>query len=82
MARLLLGTIVFAASAAFAQNVDYSVNVGGISPPITHPQVMGFDSLSGKYQHVVLVSIDGFHQVPPHQPRKFTCRVIWPLMSQ
>lgn len=65
MTRLFLGTIVVAATAAIAQNVNFSVDVGGASPPITHPNVIAYNALSGPYQHVVILSIDGFHQAFP-----------------
>lgn len=47
----------------YAQSLDMSVGVGGPNPPITDPFVMGFDSLSGKYKHVLILTIDGLHQV-------------------
>ena len=51
-------------SACYAQSdVDVSVGVGGPNPPITSPQVMGYNSLDGMYKHVVILSIDGFHTV-------------------
>ena len=46
-------------------NPNFTVNVGGSGPPITHPQVIAFDALTGNYQHVVILSIDGFHSVLP-----------------
>ena len=55
---LIVGT--FAAS-----NPNFTVNVGGADPPITHPQVIAFDSLNGPYKQVVILSIDGFHSVLP-----------------
>ena len=65
MARLLFGAIVFAATAAIAQNTNLSVAVGGASPPITHPNVIPYNVLTGPYKHVVILSIDGLHQVIP-----------------
>jgi hypothetical protein len=50
-------------STCLAQNLDLSVGVGGPSPAFTFPNVNGFNSLSGKYKHVVILSIDGLHQV-------------------
>jgi len=47
----------------YAQSVDVIAGLGGPNPPITNPAVIGYDSLSGKYKHVVILSIDGFHQV-------------------
>jgi hypothetical protein len=49
----------------YAQSVDVIAGLGGPNPPITDPAVNGYDSLSGKYKHVVILSIDGFHQVVP-----------------
>jgi len=46
-------------------NPNFTVNVGGSNPPITSPQVIGFDALNGNYKHVVILSIDGFHSVIP-----------------
>ena len=79
MARLLFGAIVFAATAAIAQNTNLSVAVGGASPPITHPNVIPFNVLTGPYKHVVILSIDGLHQVTsPHIPRyEINERSIW-----
>lgn len=48
-----------------ATNPNFTVNVGGSNPPILSPQVIAYDSLSGPYQHVVILSIDGFHSVIP-----------------
>lgn len=58
-------SIIFLALAAgcYAQSVDVIAGLGGPNPPITDPAVIGYDSLSGKYKHVVILSIDGFHQV-------------------
>ena len=47
----------------FAQDANLSVAVGGISPPITHPNVIAYNALKGPYEHVIILSIDGFHQV-------------------
>jgi Type I phosphodiesterase / nucleotide pyrophosphatase len=44
-------------------NLNLTVNVGGWEHPITSPQVMSFNSLNGPYKHVIILSIDGFHQV-------------------
>lgn len=46
-----------------AGNPDFSVNVGGSNPPVTNPQVMGFNTLDGPYKHVIILSIDGLHHV-------------------
>jgi hypothetical protein len=62
MARLLVGALVFFAG-VFAQDANLSVAVGGISPPITHPNVIAYNALNGPYEHVIILSIDGFHQV-------------------
>jgi hypothetical protein len=62
MMVVLLGLLAFAAR-VLAQSDQISVNVGGEFPPITHPQVIEFNSLKGPYQHVVILSIDGFHEV-------------------
>jgi hypothetical protein len=59
-------------SVCYAQSgLDVSSGVGGPNPPITFPFVNGFNSLSGKYQHVVILSIDGFHTVY-HSSAKIT----------
>jgi hypothetical protein len=47
-------------------NPEISIDVGGSMPPITLPQVNGFNSLTGPYQHVIILSIDGLHQVIRH----------------
>jgi len=58
------------ASVALAQtNANYSVDVGGSNPPMTFPNVISYNTLNGPYQHVVILSIDGFHQV--HPPFRF-----------
>jgi len=64
MKSALLSLALF--SGCYAQSIDISQGVGGPNPPITNPAVMGYDSLSGKYKHVVILSIDGFHQVIPN----------------
>lgn len=51
-------------AACYAQSgLDVSEGVGGPNPPITFPFVNGYNSLSGKYEHVVILTIDGFHHV-------------------
>lgn len=50
-------------TACFAQSLDVSVGTGGPHPAMTFPNVMGFNALSGKYKHVVILTIDGFHHV-------------------
>ena len=50
-------------SISSAQSLDLSVGVGGVHPAFTFPNVNGFNSLCGKYKHVVILSIDGLHQV-------------------
>ena len=54
---------LFCVAGCYAQSLDISVGVGGPNPPITDPFVMGYDSLSGNYKHVIILSIDGLHQV-------------------
>ena len=50
--------------ASYAQtNPNYTVDVGDATPPINSPQVIAFNSLTGPYNHVIILSIDGFHQV-------------------
>jgi hypothetical protein len=52
------------AGACFAQsNPNFTVDIGGSTPPITHPNVMAFDALTGPYKHVIILSVDGFHHV-------------------
>jgi hypothetical protein len=61
---LSLLTALALTGACFAQtNVNLTVDVGGSTPPITHPNVMGYDVLTGPYKHVVILSVDGFHHV-------------------
>jgi hypothetical protein len=64
MQPLLLFCFLIAATLA-TTNSNFTVNVGGSNPPMTNPQVIAFDSLNGPYQHVVILSIDGFHSVIP-----------------
>jgi hypothetical protein len=52
--------------AAYAQqNPNFTVDVGGSNPPITFPQVTTYNNLNGPYKHVIILSLDGFHQVFP-----------------
>lgn len=46
------------------------VGVGGANPPTTFPNVNGFNALNGKYKHVVILSVDGLHQVYNHPSRQ------------
>ena len=59
----LLWFSAFLGASVAQSNVNYSVNVGGPNPPITSPQVVSFKSFSGPFKHVIILSIDGFHQV-------------------
>ena len=61
MESLFLFLTLFIAS-CIAQNLDLSVGVGGAAFPITSPQVIGYNVLTGKYKHVIILSIDGLHQ--------------------
>lgn len=57
-------------STCYAQsNLEISMDVGGSVPPITSPQVNGFNGLNGPYQHVIFLSVDGLHQVIHSKPR-------------
>jgi hypothetical protein len=60
-----LGLVLLLLARIYAQS-DLTVDVGGWMPPITSPQVMGFNGLAGPYKHVVFLSIDGLHQVYLH----------------
>jgi hypothetical protein len=61
---LSLVTALALAGACFAQpNLNFTVDIGGSTPPITHPNVMAFDALTGPYKHVIILSVDGFHHV-------------------
>ena len=42
---------------------DITVDVGGSDPPLIFPQVISETSFSGPYQHVIILSVDGLHQV-------------------
>ena len=63
---VFLGLLALAAT-VFAQSDEISFDVGGEFPPITNPQVIEFNALKGPYQHVVILSIDGLHQVVSQQ---------------
>jgi len=65
--KLLFASALAIVGAVYAQsNPNSTVGVGGSDPPITSPQVMGFNSLDGRYKHVIILSIDGFHAVNTH----------------
>lgn len=64
MYSLLLSVLGLAGISLAQTNPNLTVDVGGWEPPITSPQVMSFNSLNGPYKHVIILSVDGFHQVP------------------
>jgi hypothetical protein len=59
----LLLLLVLAVICHADTNLNYTFDVGGSNPPTTFPVVNGYNSLDGPYKHVVILSIDGLHEV-------------------
>jgi hypothetical protein len=68
--------------ACYAQSDDEIPRIGGSNPTMTFPAVNGYSALNGKYQHVIILSIDGLHTVLSSTPNGTDYRLISKLMYQ
>ena len=65
------------AAQAVIQNI---AGLGGPHPASTYPAVNGYNALDGKYQHVIILSIDGMHTVSETSVGATDCRLMSRLM--